>query len=439
MFKVSYFVEVSEFCENNKELVAIFNSKNSKLSVVSKGFWQEVNTILQNRGSIEKIPQTFVDDFLIDDAVDEFEEVVRENEDCINKTLRYVVMVSGTCNFGCDYCGQNHKNIKLSKENQDRVFEDIKTKLQTKKFDELFLGWFGGEPLLALDVIENLSARLIKLCDEENVKYISNIATNASLMTEERAMICVKQCKIKFFGITIDGNENEHNARRCLKGGQGTFHEVYNNFKGLLKIVGNDPEIEVTLRCNVDMRNSDAIFHLVDILHSDHLEKYKNLFVYLAPIHDWGNDAGKKAIAQAEFAKLEIQAMSLLIELGFNVRPLPKRKYGCLYMSEYAIMSDPEGNLFPCSEVGLVDAYMENGCHKYQIGTLQDGVYRRRYVFDKFKKIFDIYSPCRQCKIFPTCAGSCPKQWQDGNVPCPTTKYNLKEKMLLAYLISKTQ
>lgn len=437
MLKISNFVEVSEFCKENKELVAIFNSKNGKLSIVSKNFWQEVNTILLNGNSIKKIPQTFVEDFLVDDAIDEFEEILNENKVFVNKTLRYVVMVSGTCNFGCDYCGQNHKNIKLSKENQDRIFEDIKDKLRTKKFEELFLGWFGGEPMLALDVIESLAPRLIKLCEEENVRYVSHIATNASLLTEERAEICVKKCKINFWGITIDGNAEEHNARRCLKGRQGTFNEVYNNFKGLLKIVKDNPEVEVTLRCNVDMRNADAIFHLIDILHADHLERYKNLFVYLAPIHDWGNDAGKKAIEQEEFARLEIQAMAQLIELGFSVKPLPKRKHGCLYTSEHAIMSDPEGNLFPCSEVGLVDAYIEHGLHKYQIGDLEIGVCRARDVFEKFKKITDANSPCRRCKIFPTCAGACPKQWQDGNLPCPTTRYNLKEKMLLAYLLSQ--
>lgn len=439
MVKISRFVEISEFCENDKELVAVFNSRNSKLSVVTKNFWQKVNNILQSGNSINEIPQSFVKDFLVDEMIDEFDDILEENKILINQNLRYVAMVSGTCNFGCDYCGQNHKNIKLSKENQDLIFEDIKSKLLTKKFTELHMGWFGGEPLLALDVIESLSERLIKLCAEENIKYIPNIATNTFLLTKERAKICVKKCRIKSYGITIDGNAEEHDARRCLKGGQGTFEAVYNNFKCLLKMFDEDPEIEITLRCNVDIRNPDAIFHLIDILHADHLEKFPNLLVYIAPIHDWGNDAGKKAIEQSEFAKLEVQAMARLIELGFRVKPLPKRKYGCMYMSEYAFMADPEGNLFPCSEVGLVDAYLENGLHKYQIGTLEDGVCRAREVFEKFKKITNVDSPCRKCKIFPTCAGSCPKQWQDDNLPCPTTKFNLKEKMLLAYLISKKE
>ena len=79
MLKISNFVEVSEFCKENKELVAIFNSKNGKLSIVSKNFWQEVNTILLNGNSIKKIPQTFVEDFLVDDAIDEFEEILNEN------------------------------------------------------------------------------------------------------------------------------------------------------------------------------------------------------------------------------------------------------------------------------------------------------------------------------------------------------------------------
>ena len=98
-------------------------------------------------------------------------------------------------------------------------------------------------------------------------------------------------------------------------------------------------------------------------------------------------------------------------------------------------MTDPMGNLFPCSEIGLVDAYIEDGVNKYQIGTLQEGVTGDRKVFPKYEKISQEDSPCRKCRLFPTCCGACPKQWQDYNIPCPTGKFNLKEKMMLAYLL----
>lgn len=366
--------------------------------------------------------------FFVDENVDEFDLILQENKKRCSKKLMFTIMVSGNCNFGYNYCGQNHKNVNLSRENQDRLIKRISEKLNAKKFDTLDIAWFGGEPFIATDVIEYMSEKFIEICAKENIKYNPIITTNASLLSEELAKKYVEQFHIKEFCITIDGNEEEHNCRRCLKGGGGSFFVVYKNFKNLLEVVNNDLKVEIDLRCNIDVRNPDAIFNFIKILHEDNLEKYKNLHIYLAPIHDWGNNAGDNAFEQKKFAEIEIQAYSKLIELGFTVKPLPKRKYGCLFTNEDGEMSDPYGNLFPCSEVGLVDSYIIDGKNKYQIGTLKDGITSDRNIFPKFKNFSDINSPCRKCKIFPTCIGSYPKQWEDNNLPCPTARYNLKEK-----------
>lgn len=46
----------------------------------------------------------------------------------------------------------------------------------------------------------------------------------------------------------------------------------------------------------------------------------------------------------------------------------------------------------------------------------------------------DKYADCKEYIMLPACGGGCPKHWIDGNdMPCPSYKINLKEKLLLFY------
>ena len=36
--------------------------------------------------------------------------------------------------------------------------------------------------------------------------------------------------------------------------------------------------------------------------------------------------------------------------------------------------------------------------------------------------------------MLPVCGGGCPKQWTEGRVACPTSKFNIQEKLILSYM-----
>lgn len=297
-WKLSKFVETVHFQDKGKKLVALFNTKNSKLSVVSQNLWDTIAYRLDRQLPLNNIAPDFIEDFFVDNTIDEIACLLLENETTrtFYKTLRYTIMVSGNCNFACNYCGQNHIDISLANKHQDLITSQIQSKLQSGFFNTLKISWFGGEPLLAIDVIRSMSDKLVDICSKIGINYVSTLTTNAYLLNRGIASECAKNFHVKEFYITIDGGPSEHNARRCLRGGQGTFSTVYQNLKVLLEVINNDPGIEVVLRCNIDTRNPDSIFHLLDIMESDQLYIYKNLIIILAPIHDWGNDAGKDAV-----------------------------------------------------------------------------------------------------------------------------------------------
>lgn len=51
------------------------------------------------------------------------------------------------------------------------------------------MSWFGGEPLLALDIIKYMSEKFINYCGENKIGYSSDIVTNGTLLTKETADI----------------------------------------------------------------------------------------------------------------------------------------------------------------------------------------------------------------------------------------------------------
>jgi hypothetical protein len=39
---------------------------------------------------------------------------------------------------------------------------------------------------------------------------------------------------------------------------------------------------------------------------------------------------------------------------------------------------------------------------------------------------------CSRCPLLPVCGGACPKEWIEGRAPCPSSKRNIAQRLLLA-------
>lgn len=61
------------------------------------------------------------------------------------------------CNFECPYCFEDRGRGKMAPEIQDDIVRLAERMLDASKAKKLAITWFGGEPLMATDVIEALS------------------------------------------------------------------------------------------------------------------------------------------------------------------------------------------------------------------------------------------------------------------------------------------
>lgn len=145
---------------------------------------------------------------------------------------------------------------------------DEKTKDYLLKFAEermvlakyLDITWYGGEPLLELNTIVDLSNRLIELSKRYNAVYSAGIITNGTLLTKDVAKILRDQCKVSYCQVTLDGPAEIHDQRRVFSDGRASFITILNNIKDVSDI------IDVNIRINVDSENEERIPELLNIL-----------------------------------------------------------------------------------------------------------------------------------------------------------------------------
>ncbi len=95
----------------------------------------------------------------------------------------------------------------------------------------LALDWFGGEPLLAMDILEEIQKHALALSNERpKLRLRSSLATNGSLL-DQHMFARLIHCGVHRFQIAVDGPPETHNERRVTAGGNGTFDLIWSNLQ----------------------------------------------------------------------------------------------------------------------------------------------------------------------------------------------------------------
>src|SRR5947209_2918690 len=163
--------------------------------------------------------------------------------------LNLIILPTESCNFRCTYCYETFENKKMP----PAVVTGIKSLIDRRggDLDELEISWFGGEPLLALDVITQISKHAIEVSKTKRFTFRSGMTTNGYFLNRDRLRQCLDH-KVDFFQISLDGNPDEHNASRKLASGAGTFEQIWSNLLAMKGAVGS---FVVLLRLHYTMEN----------------------------------------------------------------------------------------------------------------------------------------------------------------------------------------
>lgn len=374
-------------------------------------------------------------------AENEFDEIIQRNRVGMHDetTLLITIQPTANCQLGCHYCGQQHSKKNVEAQVSQKITDRIIQKLASKKYKKLDVNWFGSEPLMAYGEILRMSERLRHYCSENQIQYVASMITNG-LSFKKNVAIRLFEQNIRHFQITLDGGPETHDIMRITKEGKKTFAIILEN---IIEVANSqeyqDHGAKILVRMNVSKASVGGLYKLIDILAQHRLQE-KNVVLDFATLSDWGgNGADADGLDKPEFALAEIDWFFYAIKKGFTFSNfVPTRIHApCMAVRPDAEVYDAFGNVFPCYEFPYTPKY---DTPEYKIGHVQDdpatnnqNVSTRNW----FSDIKTPVSPCKSCNLFPVCGGGCPKQWYNGQVGCPSFKVNIKDRLVLQYLLNK--
>ena len=168
--------------------------------------------------------------YVVDDAADERALILSQRGDMQRdkSVLSLTIAPTLDCNFGCPYCfeGQAKPKLRMPQTTMRAMIEFIKG-LATEDTKDLFVTWFGGEPLLALPQITEITQLLkSELLEPQAISYDASIITNGYGLTGKVAAR-LRDLGITLAQVTLDGTAPFHDARRFLRVNHGgTFNQI---------------------------------------------------------------------------------------------------------------------------------------------------------------------------------------------------------------------
>lgn len=415
-------------CESllEKNSYLAYNSRTNALATVEK---DKMELLLRNKDNItgiedkEFLSQLKKGGYVVGAEANELDDIkyLLYKSRYTSKGLSLTIAPTMSCNFACEYCFEKdfHCNSKMDQIVQNRIIDLIQS--QVKNLDSVHVTWFGGEPLLEMKAIEEMSVRIIDICRKANIGYSANIITNGYLLNSKNSKR-LSELNVNSVQVTLDGTKEVHDKMRPLVNGGNTFDKIMENLAAASEYFNG-----ISVRINIDKLNKNnlrEIFELVEI------ESIKDrLILNLGRITSSGDCGIQNSCLNIEgFSEVDLGFRELLKEYGHDVKrnnsyPVIKGNYcGADMKNSYVI--GPKGDLYKC--------WMDLGNGDRTIGNMLDDnldITSNKVYFD-----YMMYDPtddkhCVDCNLLSVCMGGCGYSRLMGQERCSTFKYNFVTRL----------
>lgn len=371
----------------------IFNGVNKKFIIITNDKVHSYQTILDNPDayfqSHPKVIQQLKNlGVLIENYEDSREALIENRNNFINSPeYKTTILPTFECNYSCWYCTQKHTPVKIDYSKFDLIIKHIQKYLLQNNIKTYVLSWFGGEPLTQPKVIEYVSSRLLKFCEENDIEYSSGITSNGALLTEDIIKMLMSY-KINHYQIALDGDEEAHNRIKYDENSRSSFALILNNISNLLRI---NKDAVLTLRLNYTLpmlRSRKLVTEISRYISHDHrnrltvdLQKVWQINELSIPIKDLCN-------LQKELVE---NGFLLNTDHVFSMCYVEKRHYNMFYYN---------GGVEKCDKRPI------NALRGY-IDSEGDIVWKESPTFQNYS-LFSEDCICNDCKYYPVCYNGCP-------------------------------
>ncbi|QWU13704.1 uncharacterized protein SAMN04487895_103392 [Paenibacillus sophorae] len=325
--------------------------------------------------------------------------------------------VSEDCNLACDYCYYStcggKPGPKINRIDSAILEKFIKEYMARSRGAASF-AWQGGEPLLAgLDFFEEVVSLQARYAPK-GTSIGNSIQTNGTLINDRWAAFFKKYNFL--VGVSLDGPEAIHDARRVDSRGQGSFHRV---MKG----------IEQLRRHNVD-------FNILSVIHKGNVGNAAEImaffeqegfsYVQFIPCMDFRSQEPDKPgvydITPAEYGRFLREAFDYWYNGGnprVSVRFFDNMLAGytnreaelCIHRAECptTIILEQNGDAYPC------DFYISPEWKIGNVATHSIEDILKHPLYNRFLGMKPtLPEGCRSCEWKRLCHGGCPRNREWG-------------------------
>ena len=365
--------------------------------------------------------------FLVDDGRDDdFFRIMKMKRSIAAyspKTLALTIAITRACNFTCTYC---YEKDRIASSINDEIENKIVTFIDKHKgFNNIWITWYGGEPLLEFERIKSLTSKVKGL----DIKYEAMLVTNGYHLTVDVSSL-LSELNINSVQITVDGSREVHDSRRFLIEGMPTYDVIMNNIDSLL---WSNWQGKLKLRVNVDETNSQEFSKFYRFIESKYPDKFdEKVSVYPGFVTDCrstGHNCHFNFKRKAEFL-LDLATRHNIITLPV----FPKNELGgCTLTTRNYYVIGTEGELYKCwDDLGIESEIIGNisDLTEWNISLVAEGMVGASHFEDEV---------CKKCFYLPVCSGGCPKvrmyNNRDGGERdiCSYFKNNIKEFLEVHY------
>lgn len=383
-------------------------------------------------------------------------------EDILENSLnRLTIQVTQNCNFRCEYCvysGSYHNRIHNNKRmdwDTARVALDF-LEQHSRNSTEINVSFYGGEPLLEMDLIKRCVDYSHKKFKRKKVSF--NLTTNASLLTDD----VIKYFENEKFLVTIslDGPQDIHDKNRTFADGKrGTYAVVIERIERIREIAP-DLLANVTLNAVLDDENN---FSLINRYFAKD-PVVKDIFVSTNYVNDTNRIEKIEQTNQENYIEI---CNEKFIGLMYLLKRVSRDKVSKLVVREVAdiqetigkrkvskyvmpIVTHPGGPCLPGVQRPFVNAYgrlfpcerVNETCDEMCIGNINDG-----FDMEAVKRLLNVgqitEENCKKCWAFNFCT-QCGVTADNGNKMVPEVRLekcgavrNHVDNLLKDYIVLK--
>lgn len=341
-------------------------------------------------------------------------------ESITRKTMRdiplftLVLGLTNSCNLSCSYCFEKQDgNKRASRMTRETASNAIDWFLSKSLYETSpVIRFFGGEPLLNLDVLEfaaSYSTRQARKL-EKKIRFV--MSTNGTLLTD-KAIGIINRYNIGVC-VSLDGPQRVHDLFRKNGNGFGSYNQVIHGITRLM----SDSRLKVAAQA-VLTNESDDLHQLVPYFSKKGFRKVYFGFVdckkktdyslsdgFLSSINNNNVELITECMAQASPCRISISGHDTVLRRLYHGF---REYHGCPHKAGInMVYVDPAGNVFPCYRLTSRDFRLGNVTKGMDGGYADD-------IRHQFANDYVNANECAACSLRHLCGGKCRANYSFNN------------------------